>query len=111
MQPFRQKEKAATVKASGLLINGISEMTWKRQFDLIRIAAGLIPNPKDERPADSRIWDEDIMRHSFASYWLAVHKNAPALAEIMGNTVPIIRKHYENTVLEDVAVKFWAIQP
>lgn len=51
------------------------------------------------------------MRHSFASYWLAVHKNAPALAEIMGNSVPIIRRHYENTVLESVAAEFWAIQP
>lgn len=40
------------------------------------------------------------MRHSFTGYWLAVHKNAPALAETMDNTAPIIRKHYENTVLE-----------
>lgn len=51
------------------------------------------------------------MRHSFASYWLAVNKNAPELAEIMGNTVPIIRKHYENTVLEAAAVAFWTIVP
>lgn len=51
------------------------------------------------------------MRHSFASYWLAVHQNAPALAEIMGNTVPIIRRHYENTVLEAVAGGYWAIVP
>jgi hypothetical protein len=59
----------------------------------------------------SAFWDQDIMRHSFASYWLAVHKNAPALAEIMGNTVPIIRKHYENTVLEDVALRYWETGP
>jgi integrase len=101
-------------KPSGLIVSGFSAMTWKRQFNSIRMAAGLIPNPEAEEqsPTDApRVWDQDIMRHSFASYWLAVHKNAPALAEIMGNTVPIIRKHYENTVLEDVAARFWAIRP
>ena len=96
---------------SGPIVGGISSMTWKRHFNAIRMDAGLIPNPKDERPADHRIWDQDIMRHSFASYWLATCKNAPPLSEIMGNSVPIIRKHYENTVLEDVATGFWAIRP
>ena len=101
-------------KPAGLIVGGISEVTWKRYFNSIRMAAGLIPNPEvEEQPqADTAgVWDQDIMRHSFASYWLAVHKNAPELAEIMGNSLPIIRKHYENTVLEAVAVKFWAIRP
>ncbi len=56
-------------------------------------------------------WDADIMRHSFASYWLAIHKNAPELAESMGNTVPIIRKNYENAVLAPVAARYWEILP
>ena len=86
-------------------------MTWKRHFDSIRIEAGLIPSRNDDAPKIDRVWDQDIMRHSFASYWLATHKNAPELAEIMGNTVPIIRKHYENTVLETVACGFWNIRP
>jgi len=51
------------------------------------------------------------MRHSFASYWLAVNKNAPELAEIMGNSVPIIRRYYENTVLEAVALHYWSLVP
>ena len=51
------------------------------------------------------------MRHSFASYWLAVNKNAPELAEIMGNSVPIIRRYYENTVLEAVALHYRSLVP
>ena len=43
--------------------------------------------------------------------WLAIHKNAPEPAEIMGNTVPIIRKHYENTVMDLMAGPYWTIQP
>ena len=61
-------------------------------------------------PKSNECGTKNIMRHSFASYWLATHKNAPELAEIMGNTVPIIRKHYENTVLETVACGFWNIR-
>ena len=94
-------------KPSGLVVR-FSQKTWQREFNKIRIAAKLIPK---QRSADARVWDQDIMRHSFASYWLAVNKNAPELAEIMGNTVPIIRKHYENTVLESVAGGYWTIHP
>lgn len=99
-------------KPSGLIVAGISDVTWKRYFNSIRMAAGLIPNPEAEEQSQTevaRVWDQDIMRHSFASYWLAVNKNAPELAEIMGNSVPIIRRHYENTVLETVAAGYWAI--
>jgi len=63
------------------------------------------------RTEAARVWDQDIMRHSFASYWLAVNKNAPELAEIMGNSVPIIRRYYENTVLEAVALHYWSLVP
>jgi integrase len=102
-------------RPSGLIVGGIADVTWKRRFNRIRIEAGLRPDPDAEdaetAPKASVLWGQDVMRHSFASYWLAVNKNAPELAEIMGNTVPIIRKHYENTVLESVAKGFWEIVP
>ena len=71
----------------------------------------MIPSREEDAPKIDRVWDQDIMRHSFASYWLAIHKNAPELADIMGNTVPIIRRQYENTVLDSMASPYWAIQP
>lgn len=102
-------------KTSGLIVGGISSVTWKRHFNSIRVAAGLRHDPKIKSEGaprrNGKIWGQDVMRHSFASYWLATHKNAPALAEIMGNIVPIIRKHYESTVLEGVAKAFWEILP
>jgi len=94
-------------KASGLIVD-FSEMTWKRQFHWIRDKAGM--SAKGEGGNDVQ-WDEDIMRHSYASYWLAVHKNAAELAELMGNTVTIIRKNYENAMLESVGKQYWAIEP
>ena len=96
---------------SGCIVGGISETTWRRAFDSVRVAAGMIPKPDAEGEQPPRQWDEDIMRHSFASYWLATYKNAPELAEIMGNSVPIIRKNYENAVLGDVAKQYWEILP
>ena len=55
-------------------------------------SSGLIPYPSAEQQgAAASAWDQDIMRHSFASCWLWMNKNAPELAEIMGNTVPITR--------------------
>ena len=108
---IRARMAEAYAKPSGLIISGISAMTRKRHFDSIRIAAGLIPSRDEDAPKIDRVWDQDIMRHSFASDWLARHKNAPELAEITGNTVPIIRKRYENTVLESMSGPYWTIQP
>src|SRR5581483_1940266 len=42
-------------KDSGLIVGGISAMTWKRQFNLIRVATGLIPDPKAEAKVATRI--------------------------------------------------------
>jgi integrase len=56
-------------------------------------------------------WPEDILRHSFGSYWLRIHNDKPHLAEIMGNSTSIIEKHYKSPVNESDAKKYWAILP
>jgi integrase len=56
-------------------------------------------------------WPHDVLRHTFASSWLAVHKNRPLLAEIMGNSVGIIAKHYKRTIPLAQAQALFAIMP
>ena len=43
-------------------------------------------------------WPADCIRHTYASNWLAVHKERSHLAEIMGNSSAIIRRHYKRAI-------------
>jgi integrase len=57
-------------------------------------------------------WPQNGLRHSFASYHLALHQNAPALALEMGQTSPrMIFDHYREVVTREEAEKYWAIRP
>lgn len=73
-------------------------------FDAVWLAARMDAGWGPKKP-----WPRDVLRHSFASYWLAVHKNRAELSEIMGNTPEIIRRHYRKAVPVDAAKAFWAI--
>ena len=56
-------------------------------------------------------WSKNGLRHSFASYHLAFHQNAPLLAEQMGNSVEVVRRHYAELVHRQEAEIFWKIVP
>lgn len=56
-------------------------------------------------------WPEDVLRHTYASNWLSVHKDRPRLAEYMGNSPRIIGQKYQKPVLEKDAKRFWQIVP
>ena len=53
----------------------------------------------------------DGLRHTYATYWLAIHKNRSELAEWMGNTPAVIGKHYLRPVTESDAGRFWNLAP
>lgn len=57
------------------------------------------------------VWPHDVLRHTFGSSWLAIHKNRPLLAEIMGNSVGIITRHYKRTLSLTQAEALFAIMP
>jgi integrase len=66
----------------------------------VRAAAGLLP------------WPKDVLRHTFASYWLAALRQDRAhLAEQMGNSLAVIRGHYRRAILPSVAEEFWKLTP
>lgn len=56
-------------------------------------------------------WKFDALRHSYASYRLAITKDIGALAEEMGNSAKIIRAHYLDLKHEEEAVEWFAIRP
>lgn len=51
------------------------------------------------------------LRHSFASYRLALTKDAPALALEMGNSPGMIFRHYLDLKHEDEAERWFALRP
>jgi integrase len=74
---------------------------FRERFSELAKASGLSP------------WPTDVLRHSFASYWLANHKNEATLKFIMGHhlTSDVLRKHYLNVVTPQDAERYWAIIP
>jgi integrase len=65
----------------------------------VRAAAGLLP------------WPKDVLRHCFGSYWLAVHRDRAHLAELMGNSLAVIKLHYRRAIPREVAQAFWELTP
>ena len=82
-------------KNSGPVIGVGFERKWRLVIDAAKL----------------RPWIPDICRHSFGSYWLGLHKNRAELAEIMGNSVDVIKKHYRAPVLESDAQGYFALTP
>ena len=73
---------------------------WSRRaFRRIREKAGLA----------GIAWAADCIRHTYASSWLAVHKDRAHLAEIMGNSPAIIRKHYKRAIPVNDAEAYFRI--
>jgi integrase len=56
-------------------------------------------------------WPKDVLRHCYGSYWLAVHKDRAHLAEQMGTSLNMIKRHYRRAIPESVAQEFWKLSP
>lgn len=64
------------------------------------------------KAAGIKEWPSNVMRHSFASYHLALNKSAPATAMELGHTQPdILYNHYRNLATVDEAREFFSIRP
>jgi hypothetical protein len=56
-------------------------------------------------------WKHNASRHSFGSYRMAEIKNAFHVAEEMGNSPAMVKKHYFQAVTKAEASRFWSICP
>ncbi len=99
-------------KDSGLIAAVLHDNELKRELRLVKQAAGWFSKLDAKRAGrEPNEWVPDIMRHSYGSYWLAVHHDRARLAELMGNDVKIIKHHYRRPILESTAKKYWKIRP
>ena len=79
---------------------GIEPATYRRKF-----AAAL-------KAAWIEHWPHNALRHSFASYHLALHKDAAKTALELGHTESVtLFRHYREIVHSAEADAFWAIFP
>ena len=57
-------------------------------------------------------WPQNGLRHSYASYHLAFHQNAPELSLHMGHTNPRqVFDAYREVVTKESAARYWSIRP
>lgn len=56
-------------------------------------------------------WKQNGLRHSFASYHLAKHRNAGLTAELAGHSVAILQTVYKQLVAPSAAEQWFAVTP
>jgi integrase len=57
-------------------------------------------------------WEQDVMRHSYASYWLAEHSDINRLTLQMGHeSADMLWKHYHKASKRKDAETYWKITP
>ena len=78
------------------------------RLEKVRAAMGYKVGGANE---DAEGWVEDVLRHTYASYWLGMHKDRAHLAENMGTSLRMIKKHYKTIVATSATAAFWAIVP
>ena len=93
LKPFR--------KSSGRVVGD----NFRKEWESVKRAVGYDPAQEETR------WVTDILRHTYASYWLGIHQNRAHLAELMGNSVEVIKRHYRRPIAEADARCFWALTP
>jgi integrase len=81
----------------------ITEPNFTKDWKAVRQSAGY--------NQESNPWHVDILRHTFGSYWLAMHQDRARLAEEMGNSVDVIKRFYKRAIPRQNAEAFWKLQP
>ena len=56
-------------------------------------------------------WIQDGLRHTFATFHYAKHKNLDELRHIMGNSPNVIDRFYKGVISVKLAESFWILTP
>jgi len=86
----------------------VKQKGFRTATEKFRIALGYKIGEENE---DGPKWIEDILRHTYASYWLPKYKHRGQLAEQMGNSIKMIKDHYKQVVKSSDVDAFWSILP
>lgn len=66
---------------------------------------------EDARKIEADLWPVDVLRHTFATFHLAVRSDMGRTAEQMGSSAQVIRNHYKGLATAKEAARYWAIMP
>jgi integrase len=64
---------------------------------------------KAKAPLGLPAWLKDVLRHSAASYLLALHGDAGRVATMLGNSAAILLTHYHEPVSKADCKRFWTV--
>lgn len=83
------------------------------QFGPVVPSVGLIRNRRIvQRAAGIVPWPQDVMRHTYASCWMALHRDEDLCRDNMGHrTKDELHKHYRKHLSEQDAKAFWSLRP
>lgn len=56
-------------------------------------------------------WVQDGLRHGFGTYFKALTKSIAEVADYMGNSPDIVKRHYARTIPKDEWEAFWKLTP
>jgi integrase len=56
-------------------------------------------------------WVQDGLRHGFGTYFKALTKSIAEVADYMGNSPDIVKRHYARTIPKDECDAFWNLTP
>lgn len=56
------------------------------------------------------VWKQNALRHSFGSYYVALHRNLETTRTIMGTSIGMIRKHYNNPRFRTHATAYFQLR-
>lgn len=56
-------------------------------------------------------WENDILRHTAASYLVAKHEDCGRVARWLGNSADVLLRHYTELVSAEDCLAFWSIRP
>jgi integrase len=56
-------------------------------------------------------WIQDGLRHGFGTYYKALTKDIEKVADQMGNSVAVVKRHYARAIPADECQEFWALTP
>jgi integrase len=96
-----------------------------KEEGISKVTGMIVPvDPKTKKPTNLRQrmrllrnladvkWEQDIARHTFASYHLSAFENLARCVESMGHRDSgMLWKHYKASVAKDVAAEYWKITP
>jgi len=93
----------------GPVAGNLPPRNLRRRFEAVRAAAGLF-SPKSSAEDEGK-WKHDWMRHTFASYHLALYGAEKTIAALGHGDYEMLFGHYRALVTREQAEQFWKLTP